>query len=112
MKYLILYVCIILLTFSLYHDLQKDKADIINLPSYALEEKPRYYVKKRFVTGDTALTLIENVNGNIMNEMPIDDILNEFKEINNLTDHNQLKLNTLYRVPIFEYEKRAGSNQP
>src|SRR5699024_12355255 len=81
MKYLVLYICIILLSFSLYHDLQKDTTKIIYIWPNTLEEKPLYYVNKRLVTGDTALSLIENVNGNIMNEMPIEDILNEFKEI-------------------------------
>lgn len=101
-KKIILYIFIILLVLSMYHDLRKELIVSQEISTNHVSEKTKNVMKVRVKPGDTILSLIEEVNEGILSEIDINQLVSDFKQVNEHMDTNELEVNKYYYVPLYK----------
>ncbi|MFS0672827.1 hypothetical protein [Ornithinibacillus sp. 179-J 7C1 HS] len=111
MKKLILYIFIILLLISIYKDLNVGTNTYTSNntgenESNSMSTNSRFdVIKVKIESGDTVLTVIEQLNPNMEN-YNTGDILADFYSLNPNVDPNKLKQNHFYFFPKYEEIKK------
>ncbi len=100
-KKICLYTCIILLIVSLYNDIRKESNQQPDTSPNIYVEDAIKSIRIKVSTGDTILSVTESINGEILNTMSMEDILNDFKQINPDQTTMTLTPGTYYHFPIY-----------
>lgn len=104
LKRLFLYIIIILLVISIFNDLSLEKEKEINSENtITMRNHDLDYViyKVKVNTGDTVLSIIEELNKPMNGKLELDKILSDFKVLNPEVDPYQLQANTYYYFPMY-----------
>lgn len=101
-KKVMLFIVIILLLLSIYHDLQKGIVIYDEPKTTVINEQPMIVVKKRAKPGDTILSLIETVNHDTLEHLDVQQLISDFKNINPQLMSNDLEVDELYFVPVYK----------
>ncbi|SET60911.1 hypothetical protein SAMN05216389_1178 [Oceanobacillus limi] len=105
MKKTLLYVFIILFFISIYKDLtigidlQKENTQISN--SDELDTNDYQAVKIKISSGDTVLSIVEQLNEFNSNTIDVEKILVDFKELNPNINPYKIKSGTFYYFPLY-----------
>jgi len=102
-KRISIFSLIILLCASIYHDLSKETVDSSHLQQ-TMEASSNDFsaVKVNVTTGDTALTIIEDINQH-MEHLNVDQVIADFHTLNPNTNPYRLEEDTSYYFPLYDY---------
>ncbi|MEI3611696.1 hypothetical protein [Pseudogracilibacillus sp. SO30301A] len=103
-KKICLYICIILLILSLYNDIQKGTNNKTNESSTMDDQginKNIPVVKIKVEAGDTILSVSEELNGEKLNQIKIEDILDDFNSVNPEVTTIELTPGMYYYFPTY-----------
>src|SRR5690625_2975051 len=115
MKRTVSLLCILLFIVSIYNDLQK--TSMVTEPAmdssevfHRKEVATLYYIKVVAQPGDTMLTLVERVNGNILNEKQIEEVQEDFEILNG--SFTTISPKKTYKVPFYINKKGLQQGNP
>ncbi len=105
-KKICLYTCIILLILSLYNDIQKGTNNKTSKSPTMDEQninKDMPVVKIKVEAGDTILSVSEELNGENLNQIKIEDILDDFNSVNPNVTTIELTPGMYYYFPTYPH---------
>lgn len=106
LKRMLFYTLAVLLLLSLYMDLNKDQpiqkdSRIFHESSNIEDVEPFKAVRKKVKAGENFLTIVEEVNPHIFDELTIDQVIEDFKKLNPKVDPYALELQQYYYFPLY-----------
>ncbi|WP_164216128.1 hypothetical protein [Virgibacillus sp. YIM 98842] len=102
MKKVLIYTLIFLFLFSVYKDLNVGSLENnINSPSNSVSISDYNAVYAKVQHGDTILSIVENINGENLNVMDMDRVLEDFKLLNPNVNPYELKAGHYYYFPLY-----------
>ncbi|MEI3606829.1 hypothetical protein SPD48_14085 [Pseudogracilibacillus sp. SE30717A] len=102
-KKICLYTFIILLIVSLYNDIKKETNITNNSSSLPLYVDNGFKsIKIKTTTGDTILSVTEHINGEVLNDMTMENILDDFNNLNPNVNSLELTPGEYYYFPVYK----------
>lgn len=102
MRMIIYFILFILLLLSLHDDLTTGISLDKSNPSVSNKQDDEFEIVKIIVqTGDTALSIIEELNSEYVSIIDMKKFLTDFEKINNIHPH-QLQTNQTYYFPVYD----------
>lgn len=101
---LLILLCIALMIMSIYHDLSKTYSPVDdNTPEMDDNFNINYTVVSiKISSGDTLLSINEQLNPHFLTEVDIEQLLEDFMVLNPSVDPQQLKVGNTYYFPKYQ----------
>ena len=101
-KKICLFTCIILLILSLYNDIKKNNSFHTQPDQTMNVTENMHTVKVKVQAGDTILSVSERINGDHLQNIKIEDILQDFYDVNQGV--KQLTPDNSYFFPVYKHK--------
>lgn len=106
-KWLLYSICF-LTALSIYHDVvpteQSASSPNVHVQSVDTEQTEKIYVVERAIEpGDTLLSVIEEIHVHTETSLDMDNVIHDFKRVNQGTDPYDLQINKTYYFPIYTH---------
>lgn len=101
LRKIFIYILIILLFLSIYQDFTTGFTTNYH-PKTRFDEYSYTITPIKVMPGETVLSILESLNGDNMYDMEINEIMDDFKEMNPNADPYELKPATVYYFPIYK----------
>jgi len=105
-KRVLMFSLIILLVLSVYKDLTKDvSSSSEQVPSPKVTEHNKNYsiVKVKVESGETVLSIIEDLNEHHIDHVDMHQLITDFKKNNPQADPYHLTVDTYYYFPLYDH---------